>query len=50
MVPMRSDEILTYVYIKPQDLWFPTEETPQPIPLGSTTTNLLICDGLLVTV
>jgi hypothetical protein len=35
MVPMRSDEILSYGYIKPRDLWFPTEETSQPISLGS---------------
>jgi len=25
---MISDEILTYGYVKPWDLWFPTKETP----------------------
>jgi len=24
----RSDEVLTYGFVNPQDLWFPTEETP----------------------
>jgi len=29
---MGCDEILTYGYIKPRDLWFSGEETPWPIP------------------
>jgi hypothetical protein len=25
---LPTDEILTYGYVKPRDLWFPTEEAP----------------------
>jgi hypothetical protein len=32
---LPPDEILTYVYVKPQDQWFLTEGTPRPTPLGS---------------
>jgi hypothetical protein len=30
-----GDEILTYGYVKPWDLWFLTKETPRPTPLES---------------
>jgi hypothetical protein len=32
---LPTDEILTYGYVKPRDLWFPTEEGPSVDPLGS---------------
>jgi hypothetical protein len=41
------NEILTYGYVKPRDLWFPTEESLQPISLGSPSGSGLYPSGML---